>query len=54
VPFDWENDVTPVTAEVQLVKMISPAFGTYFDLMVGIGKDKPYELGFGLGVRFNY
>ena len=54
VPHDWENDVTPTTAEVQLGKMFKPSFGTYIDFMSGIGTDKPYEWGVGLGVRFNY
>jgi hypothetical protein len=54
VPVDWENDVTPATAEVQLGRMFKPSLGTYIDLMAGIGEDKPYEWGFGLGVRFNY
>ena len=54
VPFDWENDVVPVTAEVQLGKMFSPSFGIYVDGALGLGGDKPYEWGTGVGVRFNY
>jgi len=34
--------------------MFSPSFGTYFDAMVGVGADRPYEWGVGVGVRFNY
>lgn len=55
VPVDWENDnAIPATAEVQLGKMFSPSFGTYVDLMVGLGADRPYDWGVGVGVRFNY
>lgn len=54
VPFDLENNVTPSTAEIQLGKMFKPSLGVYADAMFGIGGDKPYEWGFGLGVRFNY
>jgi hypothetical protein len=54
VPIDWENDVVPATAEVQLGKMFSSSIGTYVDGMFGVGGDKPYNWGIGLGVRFNY
>ena len=42
------------TVEVQLGKMFSPAFGSYMEVLVGVGDDKPYEWGAGVGVRFNY
>ena len=51
---DWENDTVPATAEVQLGKMFSPKFGTYLDGLFGIGSDKPYDWGVGVGVRFSY
>lgn len=55
LPIDWENDnAIPATGEVQLGKMISPSFGVYMDALVGVGGDKPYEWGVGVGVRFNY
>ncbi|MEH6579477.1 MAG: hypothetical protein V7731_20615 [Amphritea sp.] len=55
VPVDWENDnEIPATVEVQLGKMFSPSFGTYVDGLVGIGGDKPYDWGVGVGVRFSY
>jgi hypothetical protein len=55
VPVDWENDnALPATAEVQLGKMFSPSFGVYADGLLGIGGDKPYDWGVGIGVRFNY
>jgi len=55
VPVDWEHDnAIPATAEVQLGKMHTPSFGTYVDGLVGIGGDKPYDWGVGVGVRFNY
>ena len=54
-PVDWENDkATPATAEAQLGKMFSPSFGVYVDGMVGVGADRPYDWGVGVGVRFNY
>jgi hypothetical protein len=55
VPVDWENnEAIPATAEVQLGKMFSPGFGIYTDGLIGIGGDRPYEWGLGLGLRFNY
>ena len=54
VPLDWENDTIPATAELQLGKMFTPSFGTYVDGLVGIGTDRPYDWGIGVGVRFNY
>ena len=55
VPVDWENDnEIPASFEVQLGKMFTPAFGTYLDGLFGVGGDKPYDWGVGIGVRFNY
>jgi hypothetical protein len=55
VPVEWENDnAIPATLEVQLGKMFSPSFGTYVDGLIGIGEDRPYDWGVGVGLRFNY
>ena len=55
IPFEWDNgNAVPATGELQLGKMFSPAFGVYMDGLFGIGDDKPYEWGVGVGVRFNY
>jgi hypothetical protein len=55
LPVDWSDDMAfPATFEVQLGKMFSPSFGLYMDGLVGVGGDKPYDWGLGVGVRFNY
>ena len=55
VPVDWENDnAIPATFEIQLGKMFTPSFGTYVDGLFGVGSDRPYDWGVGVGVRFNY
>jgi len=55
IPIDWEHDnAIPATVEVQLGKMFTPKFGIYTDGLVGVGGDKPYDWGLGVGVRFNY
>jgi hypothetical protein len=55
VSVEWENDnAVPTTMEVQMGKMYSPSFGVYLDGLIGIGGDKPYDWGVGVGARFNY
>lgn len=55
VPIDWEHDnAIPATVELQLGKMCSPSLGTYVEGLAGIGGDKPYNWGVGVGVRFSY
>jgi hypothetical protein len=55
IPVDWEHDNDILsTFEVQLGKMFSPAFGLYMDGLVGVGGDKPYDWGVGVGLRFNF
>ena len=55
LPFDWENDnAIPASLELQLGKMFTPKFGIYTDGLVGIGGDKPFDWGVGVGLRFNY
>ena len=55
IPIDWEHDNDILsTVEVQLGKMFTPAFGIYMDGLVGVGGDKPYDWGVGVGLRFNF
>ena len=55
IPVDWENDnEIPATLEFQAGKMKSSSFGYYADALFGVGSDRPYDWGVGVGVRFNY
>jgi hypothetical protein len=54
IPFDWENDTVPASLEAQFGRMFTSSFGTYVDGLLGIGGDKPYDRGAGIGLRFNY
>ncbi len=54
VPYDWENDQIPASVELQLGKSFSPSFAAYIDGLAGIGSDRPYDFGVGIGLRFNY
>ena len=55
IPVDWEHDnEIPASAELQLGKMFTPSFGLYIDGLLGVGGDRPYDLGVGVGMRFSY
>lgn len=55
VPIDWENDnAIPASAEVQFGKMYNKQFGYYADLKAGLGSDRPFDWGVGIGARLVY
>ena len=55
IPVDWEHDeAIPASVEVQIGKTFTPGFGAYVDGLFGIGGDRPYDWGVGVGIRFNY
>ena len=54
VPYDWENKTVPAEAEFQLGKNISDGVALYADGRFGLGSDRLYDWGLGLGLRFNY
>lgn len=54
VPYDWENKTVPAEAEIQLGKNISSGLALYADGMFGLGSDRLYDWGVGLGLRLNY
>lgn len=53
-PYDWSKDSWPATAELQVGKNLSSGVAVYVDFLLGIGSDRPYDKGAGLGLRFNY
>jgi hypothetical protein len=54
VPYDWENKTVPASAEIQLGKNISKGVALYTDGLIGLGSERLYDWGFGLGIRFKY
>jgi hypothetical protein len=55
VPIDWEHDnAVPATVEVQLGKMYNKNFGLHAQVGAGLGSDRPYDWGVGVGARFMY
>jgi hypothetical protein len=54
-PVDWENDnEIPASIELQIGKNFSPGFAAYAEGLAGVGGDRSYDWGAGLGLRFNY
>jgi len=54
IPYDWEKENVPADAEIQLGYNFNPYFALYADGLVGLGSDRLYDWGVGLGIRFNY
>ncbi len=51
---DWENERWPASAEIQVGYNFGPSWAIYADGLVGIGNDRPFDAGVGLGLRFKY
>jgi hypothetical protein len=54
VPYDWVMQTWPVTAEVQVGYNFNKSVAVYADGLFGIGGQRPYDWGTGVGLRFNY
>lgn len=54
LPYDWSNDIWPASAEFQLGKNLNAKLALYGDLFVGLGRDRLYDHGLGVGIRFKY
>jgi hypothetical protein len=54
IPYDWENERWPVNAEIQVGYNFGPSWAIYADGLVGIGSDRPYDTGVGLGLRLKF
>ncbi len=53
-PYDWENKVWRSTVNLQFGYNLGPTWAIYADGFVGIGHDRPYDFGAGVGLRFKY
>ncbi|SLN61964.1 hypothetical protein ROA7450_03232 [Roseovarius albus] len=53
-PYDWENNAWPASAEVQVGKNLNDKVAMYADVLLGLGDDRAFEQGVGVGVRFKY
>lgn len=54
LPYDWEEYEWPVEGELELGKMFTPNFGVFVQGLIGIGGNRPYTYGAGLGLRINF
>ncbi len=54
IPYDWEEDEIPANFELQLGYNLGPSWAVYAEGLVGIGGDRPYDGGAGLGLRFKF
>lgn len=54
LPYDWETDTAPVQAELQFGMNVNQKVALYVDGIAGVGGDKLFDWGVGVGVRFKY
>ncbi len=54
LPYNWEAETVPAEAEIQIGKNVSDKLALYIDGLVGIGDDRTYDWGSGLGIRFKF
>lgn len=54
IPYDWYNDTVSATAEIQVGLNVNKKFALYGDVLVGLGKDRSFDKGIGVGLRFKY
>jgi hypothetical protein len=53
-PYDWEIDAWLPTAEVQLGHNFTPQWAAYVDGLAGIGSERLFDAGVGVGLRFKF
>ena len=52
VPVDWQHEEEiPASVELQWGKMFSAKWGAFLDGLAGVGTDRSYDYGVGVGVR---
>lgn len=52
LPYDWGTEIWSPSAELQLGYNIKPGLAAYTDFLVGIGENRSFDRGIGLGLRF--
>ena len=54
VPYDWETSTIPAQAELQYGVNVNQQVALYVDGLVGLGHDRIFDWGVGLGLRIKY
>jgi len=54
IPYDWETDTVPAQAELQFGINVNQQVALYVDGLVGLGHDRIFDWGVGVGLRVKY
>ncbi len=54
IPYDWETSTIPAQAELQYGVNVNQQIALYVDGLVGVGHDRIFDWGVGVGLRFKY
>lgn len=54
LPYDWNEDEASSVVEIQGGRMFTRSFGLYLEGLAGIGDNRSFNWGAGLGLRFIY
>ena len=54
LPYDWNTDTIPATAEIQVGYNVNKKIAIFGDILVGVGSDRPFDTGIGVGLRIKY
>ena len=54
VPYDWETDTLPAQAELQFGVNVNQQVALYVDGLVGLGHERIFDWGIGVGLRIKY
>ncbi len=54
IPYDWEPDTIPAQAELQFGVNVNQQVALYVDGLVGVGHDRIFDWGVGVGLRVKY
>ncbi len=54
VPYDWETSTIPAQAELQYGVNVNQQVALYVDGLVGLGHDRIFDWGVGVGLRIKY
>ncbi len=54
LPYDWESDTVPAQAELQFGVNVNQQVALYVDGIAGLGHDRLFDWGVGVGLRIKY
>ena len=54
IPYDWETATIPAQAELQFGVNVNQQVALYVDVLVGLGHERIFDWGVGVGLRIKY